>query len=186
MAYPFCRVREDDLPPGTILWLWNNPKRERVERDWIPQNVLRADYLPEADRAIENPDISFASGGAPYLTARARDLIELLEPGAHQFFPVDIYDPNGNVREPRRYILNVCQCVDAIVDGIFSLRKDGTRFYTINPRHPVTIQKDIVLSLHLWRDRKADASQFFVSDRLYEGIMAAGYGEFSVVAIEET
>ena len=183
VPYPLYPIRKE-LASGQEVVMWNNTQRERIQPEWAPQAVLRADYIPERDRPVDNPDISFTSG-APCLSARARDMIESLEPGIHQFFPIDIYDTNGVIREPRRYILNGCQCVDAIVEGKHSIRKDGTRFYYITPRRPVKIRKNVVSKLHLWRDKQAADSRCFISDKLYEKIAAAGYREVAVAVAQE-
>jgi hypothetical protein len=47
-------------------------------------------------------------------------------PGFTRFFPVDIYNPDGTIREAGRFILNACrQLTDAIADGIYGVLNSG-------------------------------------------------------------
>ena len=82
--YPWCEVRGG--PSYGWLGLVENIKGERVlpepqpmwaskdggavPSEWRPKSVLRADDVPENNRAPYNPDISFVKGGAPCLTLR--------------------------------------------------------------------------------------------------------------------
>jgi hypothetical protein len=183
--YPWCKVRKD-LAPGQKVVIWNSTERKPIPSEFQPQSVLRADYVPEEGNAPDNADISFVTGGAPCLSSAVRDLIEALEPGVHQFFPVDIYGVDGNIREPRRYLLNVTGLVDAIVEGRYAVLNDGSRLYRASSRSPIKVRRQDVSNLHLWRDRRLVYQHFLVSDVLYRKIADAGYGAFDLGIAEET
>ncbi len=182
--YPCCTVRKH-LAPGQKVVIWNSTEGRPIPSEFQPQSVLRADCVPEERNVPDNPDVSFVTGGAPCLSSAVRDMIEALEPGAHQFFPVDIYGVDGNVREPRRYLLNVCQLLDAIVDGRYAILNNGSRLYRASSLSPIKIRRQEVSNLHLWRDRRLDNQKFFVSDVLYRQIADAGYGAFDLGVAEE-
>ena len=178
IPYPSCDVRED-LAPGQTVVIWNDIDSEPIPPEWQPQSVLHADYVPEANYTPDNPDISYISGEAPCVSVAIRDMIEALEPNVHQFFPVDIYGVDGVIREPRRYFLNVCQRVDAIVEGNYSVLDDGERLYYASSLNPLKIRRQDVSHLHLWRDKHLSGG-IFVSDALYRQIADAGYGAFDL------
>lgn len=197
--YPWCEVRggrsygwlglvenikgERVLPEPQPMWA--SKDGGAVPSEWRPKSVLRADYVPENNRAPYNPDISFVKGGAPCLSASARETIEGLEPGVHQWFPVDIFNADGTIREPRRYMLNVCQLVDAIEDGYYYTSRDGSGPYNAGSFHPLKIRRKDVAGLHLWRDRRAHYQDLFVSDVLYGAIVENRYGVFDIGVASE-
>lgn len=182
--YPWCEVREE-LATGQKFVTWQNVVGERIRPEAQPQSVLRADYVPEEDFSPHNPDISFVSGGAPCLSVHVRDLIEALEPGVHQFFPVDIYDADGTLREPRRYILNTCRLVDAIVEGRYSTLNNGDCLYRAGSLHPLKIRRQNARNFHLWRDKQTTHSCLFISNELYRRIKEAGFGVFDLGVADE-
>jgi hypothetical protein len=182
--YPWCKVRKN-LAPGQKVVIWNSTECKPIPSEFQPQSTLRADYVPEEGNAPDNPAISFVSGGAPCLSSEVRDMIETLEPGVHQFFPVEIYGVDGNIREPRRYLLNICQLVDAIVDGRYAVLNDGSRLYRASSLKPIKIRRKDVSNLHLWRDRRLAHQKLLVSDVLYRQIADAGYGAFDLGLSEE-
>jgi hypothetical protein len=182
--YPWCKVRKDRAP-GQELVAWNNIDSEPIPLEWRPRSVLHADYVPQENYAPDNPDISYVSGGALCVSVAVRDMIEALEPNVHEFFPVDIYGVDGVIREPRRYILNVCQRVDAIVDGTSSVLSNGERLYHSSSLHPLKIRRQDVSHFHLWRDKHLSDNKIFFSEALYRQIADAGYAAFDLGIAEE-
>jgi hypothetical protein len=182
--YPWCKVRMH-LAPGQKVVIWNSTEGKPIPSEFQPQSTLRADYVPEERNAPDNPAISFVIGGTPCLSSEVRDMIETLEPGVHQFLPVEIYGVDGNIREPRRYLLNICQLVDAIVDGKYSVLRDGSRLYRAGYRSPIKIRRRDVSNLHLWRDRRLIYRKFLISEVLCRQIADAGYGAFDLGLSEE-
>lgn len=182
--YPWCEVRMDPAP-GQKMVMWNSTEGKPLRSEVQPQSTLRADYVPYEGYALDNPAISFVTGGTPCLSSEVRDMIETLEPGVHQFFPVDIYGVDGNIREPRRYLLNICHLVDAIVEGRYSVLRSGSRLYRASSLDPIKIRRRDVSNLHLWRDRQLIYRKMLISDVLYRQIVDAGYGAFDIGFAEE-
>lgn len=89
-------------------------------------------------------------------------MIEDLEPGVHQWFPVDIVNADGTIHEPRRYMLNVCQLVDAIEDGYYDTSPNSSRTYNAGSFYPLKIRRRDVAWLYLWRDGRAHYKVLFV------------------------
>ena len=75
--------------------------------------------MPNQVRWIENkdnPPLDFGMYKQENISARARDLIEALEPGIHQFFPVQFVNRRGTFLE-ERYWLVVCNRLDGVNPG---------------------------------------------------------------------
>jgi hypothetical protein len=135
-------------------------------------------------RSPRGAAICFARGVCVFKPADCAAL-ETLEPSIHQFFPVEIYGVDGIIREPRCYLLNICQLVDAIVEGRYAVLNNGRRLYRASSRSPIKIRRPDVSNLHLWRDRRLAYQHFLVSDVLYRKIADAGYGAFDLGLSEE-
>jgi hypothetical protein len=182
--YPWCAVQKQ-LAPGQEYVSWNSLDSERIKPEWQPRSVLKAVCAPEPWCAPDNPDISYVKGGVLCVSARAREMIEGLEPDIHQFFPVDMFDVRGAIREPRRYIVNVCRLVDAIVDGTSSPRTGGGLLYHVSSLNRVSVRRDRIAGLHVWRDKQTSPRTVFVSDTLYDEMSVAKIGAFDLAAAEE-
>jgi hypothetical protein len=62
--------------------------------------VRKSDYLPDCIGYI--------------ITNRIRDVIEALEPGVHQYLPVEFFYKNGTQLPGERWYLNICNRLDTI------------------------------------------------------------------------
>jgi len=87
---------------------------------------------------------------------------------------------DGSVREPRRYLLNVCTVVEGIIGGHYTLRSNGEPLFHAGSRHPMTIRKSRVSKLHLWLDRRSTPDAIFVSDALYQKLEVQKVGAFDL------
>ncbi|MCX9147460.1 imm11 family protein [Erythrobacter sp. WG] len=139
----------------------------------------------------KQPMADFNGGPMTSLSARAKDLIEQLEPGVHQFFPVTFYDIDGDLLEDR-WFLNVCNRLDTIdrerVQGFLLLRgrlwrpiQDWLRdrpdeipagYDTTQPTRLVFNRLQIG-GAHLWVDKHL-SSGIWVSDEFDAAYDAAG------------
>lgn len=108
---------------------------------------------------------------------RVKNWIEEIEPGAHQFFPVEIAFKDGTRVEQNYWILNICTLLDSAIDPESSTcRKAGPNlqlvpnaWYYMDPvgvEKKIAVKKDMVVSRAIWRD--ARYSDIFVSDGFYE------------------
>lgn len=146
-VYPAWDI-EARLAPGQELADWR-PMLDGgpIPDKWLPQYILRGVYTPDRTSAKFHPDISFGCGTS--VSEAARATIEALEPNVHQFFPIEVYNRDGSVREPRRYMLNVCNFADAIVDGASYDLRGGDRRYWASSRNALKVKRDLVSQFHL-------------------------------------
>jgi Immunity protein family (Imm11) len=152
-----------------------------VRPEWVPRSVLQATYEPESFPCAEfNPDWSYVTGGPPCVSQLVREIIEGLEPDVHQLFPVDMLAEDGSLREPRRYLLNVCSVVEGIIGGHYTRRSNGEPLFHPGALHPMAIRKSRVSKLHMWLDRRAPPSAIFVSDAFYRKLEEHKVGAFDL------
>lgn len=63
---------------------------------------------------------------APLVSKRFKSLIESIEPGVHQFFPVTVVDGKTHATQPeRRFMFNVTQQIEAIVECVGNVQASG-------------------------------------------------------------
>jgi hypothetical protein len=108
------------------------------------------------------------------ISETAKGFIESLEPGLHQFLPVEVLAPN-RARIATHYYLNICQRLDAI-DPVASGAKPYTypdgqlRRYDIRNTHDLVLRSETIQGKHLWFDMYFDSgSHPFVSAAFAEG-----------------
>jgi|SoiMethySBSTD1v2_1073268.scaffolds.fasta_scaffold13492_3 hypothetical protein len=179
--YAWYDVQDDPPPRGQERVSWSNPIGGPVRSEWLPRSVLRAIYAPRSYPCAEfNPDWSYARGGQPCVSQIVRDIIEDFEPHVHQLFPVDMLTADGCVREPSRYLLNVCTVVEGIIGGHYTRSSNGEPLFYPGSRHPMTVRKSRISKLHMWLDRRAPPSAIFVSDALYQKLEERKVGAFDL------
>ncbi|CAK0758639.1 putative PAS domain-containing protein [uncultured Gammaproteobacteria bacterium] len=116
------------------------------------------------------------------VTEAFRAMVEELEPGVHQFFPVEVTRKNGEPLEKQYYLLNVCQAIDAVIID----RSDVEWTYTsLNipglTRIPVlqltrgsphfTLSGPAIAGRHIWRGKSELSSLMFFSDALMQRVL---------------
>ena len=123
----------------------------RVRGEFVPRSLVwdgGAGDVP--DLIIKNHYV---------VSPRFRDLVESLEPGVHQFFPVAIYREVGGPVVSNHYWINICNRIDSVNRESTNLKwkidytgKTGfwDDFAVPDPR--LVFSKDKVLGLHLWVD----------------------------------
>ena len=197
MTYVLVAGNNEDPCPYAWYGVQREPAPGQEYMDWVnvmdgggavrpefaPRTVLRAIYEPKDYPCAQySPDYSYVIGGYPCVSERLRNIIESLEPGIHQLFPVDMLDADGSTREPRRYILNVCNVADAVISGT---DLTGTGKFVVNKSNAVKIRKFAVEGLHLWIDRRVPIEKVFVSDLFYGKLVREGIGVFEALPVEE-
>lgn len=123
------------------------------------------------------------------ISARAKALIEEVEPNVHQFFPVDFYNL-GDEFLATRYWMQVCNRIDSMDHGrtTMVLRNDrawGTASDAAICDEPIpdhidpSESSEIILSLsqigdaHMWRDKYMEEGRIWLSDKIVEAFKAA-------------
>lgn len=112
-----------------------------------------------------------------------RDVVEELEPGVHQFFPVDVRQRNGKEVEGKYYLFVCCQLIDTAVvaersDVSKSEPSPGSQFwyydllssiqYEEDPSYPirhsgnprVILDSSIIRNKHFWIERRLPRDLF--------------------------
>jgi hypothetical protein len=148
-----------------------------------PTCVFRAQVI---SMSAPLPDHLPGSGfGA--VNTKIKDAIEAIEPGVHQFFPVEVTFPDGSLAEPYWY-LNAVNRVNAIAlehcVQVYERFYDRDLYpgwsdfvYNRMPETIIAIHKEKVAGMALWIDYKLD--QNFISEDLAKFIMdnkIRGYG----------
>lgn len=95
-----------------------------------------------------------------------RTLIEAHEPGAHQFFPIELTRHTGEKTIKRFYLLNVMTKLNTGAVG----------------GH--TVRRNVIAGHHLWHALRATAF-FFMSDDLMKAIQSQGLTGFQFRKLEE-
>lgn len=123
--------------------------------------------------AARLPDMFNLGIGGPCVTDLVRDKVEELEPGVHQFLPVEITAKGGECPEKRFWLLHICNRVDAIDPDRSVLRVDEKgRFHWdrlpagVQPR--MVLRKEVIAGKCLWYDRRWLPGGFFMSDELFD------------------
>lgn len=123
------------------------------------------------------------------VSERARAVIESVEPGVHQFFPIDYFDRKGEKIETR-YWLYICNRRDSIHPtksnmilnkfGRYSPPMDAVDMGWEIPEHvdvnappKFVIDGSKIGGAHIWREVRADGFPL-MSDTMYRAIIDAG------------
>lgn len=123
-------------------------------------------------------DYNGATEGGQSVSERLKTLIEAIEPGVHQFAPVDIFQKDGSFHA-RCYYWHVPVAIDAINPDLGGVQTvagpvDGTQSWTIAPgRRNLAVYKAKVAGRAAWFDVRS-AAFLFISDALVSGMRRAG------------
>ena len=112
--------------------------------------------------------------GQPLVTAAVKDLVEELEPGVHQFFPMELYV--GKEYQRTDYFFNIAQRLDTL---------HKTKTYPLNSRgmwsgpskgepFAIVFDKDKIAGHHAWRDKYLPGGAALVSNELCARLQDAG------------
>ena len=123
--------------------------------------------------------------GGPAVSQRFKEAVEAIEPGVHQFFPVELLHKDGRPYGEPLYYWNITQAIDAIrpdLGGVHEMgdpNHPGTHGWVINSgvsRHDRTklaVDAATIAGRAAWRDVRM-VSRTFVSDALIGALNAEG------------
>jgi hypothetical protein len=113
--------------------------------------------------------------------ATLKEIIEGLEPGVHQFWPLRITMPKGKETPVPYYGMVIRRFIDSFVpeQSIFhQVMKGEDFFYANGPTKKdygnLTVSKRVVAGAHLWRERRLLMPNVFLSDDLQAEITRRG------------
>jgi hypothetical protein len=120
--------------------------------------------------------------GVCVVEEKLRDVIERLEPGVHQFHPIQMELPKG-VEHPIRFHiivvgrwLNSFSLAQSLPGG---LQDTDTRMPVVFPETKenyagTAMAASVIGSAHIWRERGLRGADFFISDMLKDEVTKAG------------
>lgn len=142
----------------------------------VPERPFRAQLLkPEGDIV----DIISSSFGCYALSQKVIDIIKSIEPGAHQFLPYELLNPDGSVHPARRWLLNVCTRVEVIDrerSNVQWMAPPSDRWFYDAPGKALLVARATEASKRaVWHEwRYHGQVKTFATDRLWNALKAAG------------
>lgn len=120
-----------------------------------------------------------------------KDLIEQFEPGLHQFWPITIQMPKGQVCPKQFYGFRIARFLDAFRpdqsaagswrESLGSYAADDTK----KGMSGIAFSKAEIGTSHVWREKKLIRPAIFLSDELQAAIAAAGLRLFKHYPVKE-
>ena len=116
----------------------------------------------------------------PAVDGKLKDIIERLEPGVHQFWPIRITMPKDREYPVQYYGMVIRRFLDSFVpekcdEGACEFRNGA--FYPKFPKkqyyNGLAMSLTVIGSAHLWRENDLGAPQIFISDELQAEIANA-------------
>lgn len=150
---------------------------------WL-DGLMMPDRLVIDKRRKTIPDGFNSNSSILVCSARVRDIIEPLDPGVHQFFPLEVNWRNGDPVGGEWYSFNVYARQDSVVLEESTLRKAGGPATKNLPAQPIRYymkyhEKDVTLdearlgALNLWRELRVEKS-LLCSDTLHDALKSEG------------
>ena len=123
--------------------------------------------------------------GLHAVDATLKEIIEALEPGVHQFWPIRMTLPKGQEYPGPYYGMVIRRFIDSFVPEQSDVRQAtgvGTEvfdiFYAKGPTKKdygnLTVLKRVIAGVHLWRERRLRMPNVFLSDELQVEITRRG------------
>lgn len=159
---------------------------ERILKD---QGPLAEHELPRTFVASERPKALGSLIGLAWVRAvdgRLKEIIERLEPGVHQFWPLQIVMPNGDEHPVQYYGMMVLRHLDSFRPeqsdpGCFRGGEisPGVKSYSVTGgtkewHAGLAMSKAISGSSHIWRERELRNPMLLFSDELLAEVKKAG------------
>lgn len=149
----------------TFTWKYGDQK---LPADAFPKNLI-------AQKSRKSwPDMFETTNGLRIASGRAKDIIDTLDPGLHQFFPLTIHTKRGLEVEGPWFAMNVTEEQDSVV--IEKSRAYLPAGSSSNRLHDFIYQyKDVTVDpsrVNLWREHYFMGS-LLASDALFDALKAA-------------
>jgi hypothetical protein len=111
-----------------------------------------------------------------------KDIIERLEPGLHQFFPLQISMPKKVVYPKQYYVMVIRQFLDSFspeksVEGVWEKRANGYySVFTSSKKYVsgLAFSKNSIGNAHLWKERHLYTPEILFSDELQAEVVKNG------------
>jgi len=186
LAAPFSQIGEtptfetqvSDLHErAAIAGVFRNGSRP-LKPEEVPYKLV----LDKKRKAL--PGGFVTENGLFIVKGQVRDILEGLDPGVHQFFPIDVVYKGGSKPEDEYFVLNVTATQDSVVaesPGV-AFRANLLDPRTIGPDDPekmefhhykkdVMVRKSSLSGLNMWREPRYIAS-YLISNAFFEALKA--------------
>jgi hypothetical protein len=109
-----------------------------------------------------------------------RAIVDRIEPGTHEFVPIDIIDVSGRPSVEQYFLFNVCRRlagVDLELSQIdWRARLDGTKYPIFVPSDDrFSVRESVIKDSHIWRDDYFPMQVLFCSDLVKQAFDAARF-----------
>lgn len=130
------------------------------------------------------PDV-FRTPGLNAVSQRFRALVEELEPGLHQFFPLAVEDCDGEPLKQELYIFNCAVGIDALIYRSIKPNWDtdaiGVPLLRAGMGEKLELSRPAIGQHHLWCGKTVAENKLFASDAFYAAFTRLGMRAFSAV-----
>ena len=118
-------------------------------------------------------------GGLLLVAEEVRRAIERVEPGVHQFWPVEVFHANGERSAYRYHALVIRQFRDAVIEEKSDVRvRSDSGNLSCHPTKAnakaLTLSSERIGDAHLWRDERLLSVNVFMSNALQSAIAETG------------
>lgn len=138
---------------------------------------VKTEFLPTRIRPTTNqsrmPDFAIAQR-AQVCSAKFRDVVEALEPGVHQFVPVEVIRKNGDHVADMFWFVP-CNRLDTLEIDLLHPPLTELGFYTGLANEPRTVFScSKIGNHHIWIDKRMVRGFIWVSNKFHDVAMEAG------------
>ena len=151
--------------------IWKDGSR-LLEAHEVPDKVI----LQKKAKLID----AFLSRGGVFLVSDGlRGLIEDMDPGVHQFFPLEVEFPRGNLPDKKYNIMNVTVQKDTIIPDMTHVEKFADRHFLLKDfQNKATFSPESQKGAHIWREKQIVGGRCFISTNLMQAIQSNGFKFF--------
>jgi hypothetical protein len=202
-----------------VTWVFNRSVNDNVliaggffeakkpHPDWLKYNKVSIDLcdgtrriyeeeMPRELRMVEKrelPNMFMAYGGMWIVDASAREIIENLDPGLHQFFSINVQFPDGTSPPGEWFSMNITTVRKTMIDAESAIKHSVTKDQTFTSKSGVTKTKkghEMFLvdfdakritvgpeaneGANLWREKGHQRDLILFSDKLHDALHDAG------------
>ncbi|WP_333816258.1 imm11 family protein [Tabrizicola sp.] len=148
---------------------------------------VKTEFLPTRIRPLTNqsrmPDFAIVRL-AQICSAKFRDVVEALEPGVHQFVPVEVVRKNGDHLADMFWFVP-CNRLDTLQLDLLRPPLTERGFYTGLANEPRTVfSRSKIGNHHVWIDKRMVRGFIWVSDKFHDAAVEAGLIGLNLVAKE--
>ena len=145
--------------------------------------------LLDNPRPIPNAFVTYA--GMMIVGEVVRNIIEYLEKGLHQFFPIEVHTKDNGVVQGRFFVFNVYTCQSSIVDQEsdvtphFMCKSSHEIMYINYSKKKISVKKSSLSNVNIWRENRYPGA-LLISDMLEYEMLSKGVSFFRLWPAIET